>query len=102
MHLSDFKVGGSRRDEHRRMKIIVPSGPRDPKGLLKAAIRDDDPVFCFADGTLWTGKEEVPEDPDFIILLSQVEVKLSLRVGSHATRVLGDGGYGIGQQPTKA
>jgi len=57
------------------LKIIVPSGPRDAKGLLKAAIRDNDPVFCFEDGTLWSGKEEVPEDPDFIIPLGRAEVK---------------------------
>lgn len=57
------------------LKIIVPSGPRDAKGLLKAAIRDDDPVFCFEDGMLWSGKEEVPDDPDFIIPLGQAEVK---------------------------
>jgi acetoin:2,6-dichlorophenolindophenol oxidoreductase subunit beta len=57
------------------LKIIVPSGPRDAKGLLKAAIRDDDPVFCFEDGTIWGSKEEVPEDPDFVIPLGLAEVK---------------------------
>lgn len=57
------------------LKIIVPSGPRDAKGLLKAAIRDNDPVFCFEDSTLWSGKEEVPDDPDFIIPLGKAEIK---------------------------
>ena len=38
------------------LKIIVPSGPRDMKGMLKAAIRDEDPVFCFEDATLWSCK----------------------------------------------
>jgi pyruvate dehydrogenase E1 component beta subunit len=57
------------------LKIIVPSSPKDVKGLLKAAIRDDDPVFCFEDATLWTGKEEVPDDEDFIIPIGKAEVK---------------------------
>ncbi|MGE3744554.1 MAG: alpha-ketoacid dehydrogenase subunit beta [Sphingomonadaceae bacterium] len=57
------------------LKITVPSGPRDAKGLLKAAIRDNDPVFCFEDGTLWTGREEVPDDPDFLVPIGQADVK---------------------------
>ncbi|WP_070152488.1 alpha-ketoacid dehydrogenase subunit beta [Sphingobium phenoxybenzoativorans] len=57
------------------LKIIVPSGPRDMKGMLKAAIRDNDPVFCFEDATLWSGKEEVPDDPDFIVPIGKAEVK---------------------------
>lgn len=61
------------------LKIVVPSGPRDAKGLLKAAIRDDDPVFFFEDGTLWSAKEEVPDDPDLIVPLGRAEVKLEGR-----------------------
>jgi pyruvate dehydrogenase E1 component beta subunit len=57
------------------LKIIVPSGPRDAKGLLKAAIRDDDPVFCFEDATLWTTKEDVSDDPDFLVPIGQAAVK---------------------------
>jgi len=57
------------------LKIIVPSGPRDMKGMLKAAIRDEDPVFCFEDATLWSGKEEVPDDPDFVVPIGKAEVK---------------------------
>ncbi len=57
------------------LKIIAPSGPRDMKGLLKAAIRDNDPVFSFEDATLWNVKEEVSDDPDFIIPIGKAEVK---------------------------
>jgi pyruvate dehydrogenase E1 component beta subunit len=57
------------------LKIIVPSGPHDMKGMLKAAIRDEDPVFCFEDATLWSGKEEVPDDPDFLVPIGKAEVK---------------------------
>jgi len=57
------------------LTVIVPSGPRDMNGMLKAAIRDDNPVFCFEDATLWGTKEEVPDDPDFIIPLAKADVK---------------------------
>ena len=57
------------------LKIIAPSTPSDVKGLLKAAIRDDDPVFMFEDGSLWALKEDVPTDPGFIIPLGQADIK---------------------------
>jgi pyruvate/2-oxoglutarate/acetoin dehydrogenase E1 component len=57
------------------LKIIVPSNPCDMKGLLKSAIRDEDPVMCFEDVTLWSGKAEVPEDKDFLIPLGVADVK---------------------------
>ena len=57
------------------LKIIVPSNPYDMKGLLKAAIRDNDPVLCFEDGTCWSAKADLPDDPDFLIPLGKGEVK---------------------------
>lgn len=57
------------------LKIIAPSNARDMKGLLKAAIRDDDPVLSFEDSTCWTVKSEVPDDADFLIPLGKGEVK---------------------------
>jgi pyruvate dehydrogenase E1 component beta subunit len=57
------------------LKIIVPSNAYDMKGLLKAAIRDDDPVLCFEDGTCWLSKSELPDDLDFLIPLGRGEVK---------------------------
>jgi pyruvate/2-oxoglutarate/acetoin dehydrogenase E1 component len=67
------------------LKIIVPSDPLDMKGLLKSAIRDDDPVLCFEDSTCWASKAEPPEgDPDFLIPLGKGSVK---REGSDITVV---------------
>jgi pyruvate dehydrogenase E1 component beta subunit len=43
------------------LKIIVPSNPADVKGLLKTAIRDNDPCIVFEDGTLFGSRGEVPE-----------------------------------------
>jgi pyruvate dehydrogenase E1 component beta subunit len=56
------------------LKIIAPSGPYDIKGLLKTAVRDDDPVMSFEDGTLWFTKEQVPEE-EYLIPLGKAAVK---------------------------
>ncbi|WP_136162247.1 alpha-ketoacid dehydrogenase subunit beta [Sphingomonas flavalba] len=57
------------------LKIIVPATAYDMKGMLKAAIRDDDPVLCFEDSTCWTAKSDLPDDPDFLIPLGRGEIK---------------------------
>lgn len=57
------------------LKIIAPSNARDMKGLLKAAVRSDDPVLSFEDSTCWNNKFEVPDDDDFIIPLGKGDVK---------------------------
>lgn len=57
------------------LKVILPSGPADMKGLMKSAIRDDDPVMMFEDATLWTKKELVSNDPDHVIPIGQASVK---------------------------
>jgi pyruvate dehydrogenase E1 component beta subunit len=44
------------------LKVIVPSNPYDAKGLLKAAIRDDDPVIFMESEQMYGDKAEVPED----------------------------------------
>ncbi len=64
------------------LKIIIPSTPADMKGLMKSAIRDDDPVLVFEDINLWTKKEPVSDDSDFLIPIGQAEVK---RTGSDVT-----------------
>jgi pyruvate dehydrogenase E1 component beta subunit len=46
------------------IKIVVPSNPADMKGLLKTAIRDDDPTIVFEDGTLFGMRGEVPDNAD--------------------------------------
>jgi pyruvate dehydrogenase E1 component beta subunit len=57
------------------VKVVVPGTPADAKGLLKAAIRDDDPVCVFEGEMLYNLKGEVPEDDDFVIPLGVAEVK---------------------------
>ena len=56
------------------LKIIVPSTPRDVKGLLKAAIRDGNPVLCFEDVSLYDQRGEVP-DSEYTIPIGSAEVK---------------------------
>ena len=59
------------------LKVCSPATPADAKGLMKTAIRDNDPVY-FMENTLLYGNEgEVPdpEDGDFLIPLGQAEVK---------------------------
>lgn len=57
------------------IKIVVPGTPADAKGLLKAAIRDDDPVCVFEGEMLYNIKGEVPEDDDYVIPLGVAELK---------------------------
>ena len=65
------------------LKIVVPSDAGDMKGLLKAAIRDDDPVLVFEHGRLGFTRGEVPEG-DYLVPLGQGAVK---RAGSDVTIV---------------
>jgi pyruvate dehydrogenase E1 component beta subunit len=57
------------------LKIVVPGTPADAKGLLKASIRDDDPVCFFEGEMLYNVKGEVPDDEDFVIPLGVAELK---------------------------
>lgn len=57
------------------LKLVAPTSPADMKGLLKSAIRDDDPVVMFEDSTLWTLKEEVPDDPDRLVPIGKADIK---------------------------
>jgi acetoin:2,6-dichlorophenolindophenol oxidoreductase subunit beta len=65
------------------LKLAVPSGPADMKGLLKTAIRDNNPVIVFEHGALGRLREEVP-DGDYLVPLGKAAVK---RQGEHATVV---------------
>ena len=56
------------------LKLIAPATPFDAKGMLKAAIRDDDPVISFDDGSLWNQRGEVPDD-DYVVPLGLADVK---------------------------
>ncbi len=57
------------------VKLVVPGTPADAKGLLKAAIRDDDPVAFMEGELLYNVKGEVPDDDDFVIPLGVADVK---------------------------
>ncbi len=66
------------------LKVVIPSTPADAKGLLKSAIRDDDPVIFIEQERMYGIKGEVPEDDDFTIPLGVAEIK---REGTDATIV---------------
>jgi len=57
------------------LKVVRPTTPADAKGLLKSAIRDDNPVVFIESETLYAVKGEVPEDPDFTIPLGKAIVR---------------------------
>jgi len=56
------------------LKVIVPSNPYDAKGLLKSAIRDDDPVIFMESEQMYGDKGEVPEE-EYVIPIGKAEVK---------------------------
>jgi pyruvate dehydrogenase E1 component beta subunit len=57
------------------LKVVRPTTPMDAKGLLKASIRDDNPVIFIESETLYAVKGEVPEDPEFLIPLGKAIVR---------------------------
>src|SRR5688500_1251053 len=65
------------------MKVISPSNPYDGKGLLKSAIRDDDPVIFMESEVMYGDKGEVPEE-EYIIPIGKADVK---KQGSDVTVV---------------
>lgn len=65
------------------LKVIVPSNPYDAKGLLKAAIRDDDPVIFMESEQMYGDKGEVPEE-EYVIEIGKADIK---REGSDVTIV---------------
>jgi pyruvate dehydrogenase E1 component beta subunit len=56
------------------LKVVVPSNPADAKGLLKSAIRDDDPVIFMESEQMYGDKGEVPEG-EYLIPLGVADVK---------------------------
>ena len=65
------------------LKLFLPSTPQDLKGLLKSAIRDNNPVISFESNRLLTMKGPVPDD-DYTIALGEADIK---RAGSDVTVV---------------
>jgi pyruvate dehydrogenase E1 component beta subunit len=66
------------------LKVVTPGTPADAKGLLKSAIRDDDPVVFIEGEMLYNVKGEVSEDPDLLVPIGQADVK---RTGSDVTLI---------------
>lgn len=66
------------------LKVLCPTTPADVKGLLKSAVRDDDPVMLFEDTKLWTLKDEVSTDPDHLVPIGSAAIR---RAGSDVTVV---------------
>ena len=65
------------------LKVIVPSNPYDAKGLLKSAIRDDDPVIFMESEQMYGDKGEVP-DGEYTIPIGVADIK---REGTDVTIV---------------
>lgn len=65
------------------LKLVAPSTPHDAKGLLKAAIRDDDPVIFLEHKALYRLKGEVPEG-DYLVPLGKAAIR---REGTDATLI---------------
>lgn len=63
------------------LKVISPSNPYDAKGLLKAAIRDDDPVIFMESEMMYGDEGEVPEE-EYVIPIGKADIK---REGSDVT-----------------
>jgi pyruvate/2-oxoglutarate/acetoin dehydrogenase E1 component len=66
------------------LKVVMPSTPYDAKGLLKAAIRDPNPVIFLEPGVLYSTSGPVPAE-DYVIPLGKADIK---REGKDATIVV--------------
>lgn len=66
------------------LKVVAPGTPADMKGLLKASIRDNNPVIILEYKSEFNQKGEVPVDPEYIIPLGKGEIK---REGTDVTVV---------------
>ena len=66
------------------LKVVAPGTPADAKGLLKSAIRDDDPVFFIEHATLYSVRGEVPDDEEYLVPIGVSDIK---RAGKDVTLV---------------
>lgn len=57
------------------LKVVVPATAADAKGLMKSAIRDNDPVYVMENTLLYGEEGEVPADEDFLIPLGRADLK---------------------------
>ena len=56
------------------LKVVAPSNPDDAKGLLKTAIRDDDPVLFLESELMFGLKGEVSDEPDYLLPIGKARV----------------------------
>ena len=66
------------------LKVVCPSNPADAKGLMKAAIRDPNPVLVLENEMLYGMSGEVPKDADFVVPIGKAKI---VRAGHHVTIV---------------
>jgi pyruvate dehydrogenase E1 component beta subunit len=66
------------------LTVVTPATPADAKGLLKSAIRSDDPVIFIEHENLLGEKGEVPEGDDFLVPIGQADIK---RAGEDVTLI---------------
>lgn len=66
------------------LKVVWGGTPADAKGLLKAAIRDPDPVVVIESAGLWSKRGDVPDDPEQVVPLGEASVR---RIGRDVTLV---------------
>ncbi len=57
------------------LKVVAPYSGADAKGLLKAAIRDPNPVFVLENEILYGQSFEVPDDPDFVLPIGRARIE---------------------------
>jgi len=65
------------------LKVVMPATPYDVKGLLKASIRDDNPVLFIENKALYALKGEIPEE-EYLVPIGKADVK---RTGKDVTVV---------------
>ncbi|ARJ65345.1 pyruvate dehydrogenase complex E1 component subunit beta [Magnetospirillum sp. ME-1] len=64
------------------LKVLAPWSAADAKGLLKAAIRDPNPVVFLENELLYGQSFDVPDDPDFVLPIGKAKIE---RAGAHVT-----------------
>src|SRR5690625_715094 len=77
------------------LKVVAPSNPDDAKGLLKAAIRDDDPVIFLESELMYGMRGEVSDDADYIIPIGKARIA---REGEDVTIVAHSKSYWLAMQ----
>ena len=77
------------------LKVAMPSCPRDAKGLLKSAIRDDNPVIVLEDKMMYNDIGPVPEESDFVVPLGRAQV---VRGGADVTLIATSSMVGVAME----